>query len=106
MMKERTENAVRDALADMFGLLEYKTRHGAMCADDVRAILTALEAGGGVRATVGDLAGYYHRSEADVRNVIHRNLMPKPVRRVTYDFGAFRKVAPASWKISSHRQGD
>lgn len=100
MMKERTENAVRDALADMFGLLEYKTRHGAMCADDVRAILTALEAGGGVRATVGDLAGYYHKSEADVRNVIHRNLMPKPIRRVTYDFWAFRKVVPASWKIS------
>lgn len=106
MMKERTENAVRDALADMFGLLEYKTRHGAMCADDVRAILTALEAGGGVRATVGDLAGYYHKSEADVRNVIHRNLMPKPVRRVTYDFGAFRKVAPASWKVSQHPRTD
>lgn len=91
---------MREALADMLGILQHKVRHGVMTADDVRAILTALEAGGGVRATVGDLAGYYRRSEADVRNVIHRNLMPKPVRRVTYDFGAFRKVVPASWKIS------
>ena len=106
MMKENAATAMRDALADMLGILEYKVRNDAMSAEDVRAILTTLEAGGGVRATVSDIAGYYHRSEADVRNVIHRNLMPKPVRRVTYDFGAFRKVAPASWKISAHTRTD
>lgn len=106
MMKEKAATAMRDALADMLGILEYKVRNDAMSSEDVRAILTTLEAGGGVRATVSDIAGYYHRSEADVRNVIHRNLMPKPVRRVTYDFGAFRKVAPASWKISAHTRTD
>lgn len=99
-MKEKSATAMRDALADMLGILEYKVRNDAMSTEDVRAILTTLEAGGGVRATVSDIAGYYNKSEADVRNVIHRNLMPKPVRRVTYDFGAFRKVAPASWKVS------
>ena len=77
---------MRDTLADMLGILEYKVRNDAISSEDVRAILTTLEAGGGVRATVSDIAGYYHKSEADVRNVIHRNLMPKPVRRVTYDF--------------------
>lgn len=106
MMKERSATAMRDALADMLGILEYKVRNDAMSSEDVRAILATLEAGGGVRATVSDIAGYYHRSEADVRNVIHRNLMPKPVRRVTYDFGAFRKVAPASWKVSQHPRTD
>lgn len=106
MMKERSATAMRDALADMLGILEYKVRNDAMTAEDVRAILATLEAGGGVRATVSDIAGYYHKSEVDVRNVIHRNLMPKPVRRVTYDFGAFRKVAPASWKVSQHPRTD
>ena len=97
---------MREALADMLGILEYKVRNDSVSAEDVRAILSTLEGGGGVRATVSDIAGYYRRTEADVRNVIHRNLMPKPVRRVTYDFGAFRRVAPASWKVSGHRQGD
>lgn len=105
MMKD-SSTTIREALADMLGVLEYKVRTGAVSADDVRSILTALEAGGGVRATVGDIAGYYRRSEADVRNVIHRNLMPKPIRRVTYDFGAFRRVVPASWKVPQHRGTD
>ena len=107
MMKEKSVSAMRDALGDMFGIMEYKARSGAMSADDMRSILTSLEAGGGIRATVSDLAAFYNRSEADVRNVIHRNLMPKPIRRVTYDFGAFRRVVPASWKrVSEHRGTD
>ena len=75
-MKEKSATAMRDTLADMLGILEYKVRNDAISSEDVRAILTTLEAGGGVRATVSDIAGYYHKSEADVRNVIHRNLQP------------------------------
>ena len=37
MMKLRTDNAVREALADMLGMLEYKVRNGAMSKDDTRA---------------------------------------------------------------------
>lgn len=97
-MKERSDSMMREALADMLGVLEYKVRNGVMSSDDVRTIITTLESGGGIRATVSDLAGFYHRSEADVRNVIHRNYLPKPVRRVTYDFGRFREVVPKSWR--------
>ena len=105
-MKEKSADIVREAFADMLGFLQSKVQSGVMNADDVRSILTALEAGGGIRATVKDLAKYYDKSEGDVRNVIHRNLMPKPVRRVTYDFAAFRKVAPVTWKISRRNSGD
>ena len=77
-MKERSDSMMREALADMLGVLEYKVRNGVMSSDDVRTIITTLESGGGIRATVSDLAGFYHRSEADVRNVIHRNYLPKP----------------------------
>lgn len=97
-MKERSAEVMREALADTFGILEYKTRNGVISSDDVRAILTAMEAGGGIRATVADLAGFYQRSEAEVRNVIHRRYLPKPVRRVTYDFGTFREAVPNSWR--------
>lgn len=96
-MREKTENVMREALADMFGLLAYKVENGAMTADDVKAVLTALEAGGGVKATIKDIAGYYGKKEVDVRNVIHRHYMPRPQRRTYYDFGVFRDVVPKSW---------
>ena len=91
------EDVMRDALADRFGMLEYKVRNGAMTVDDMRSILSTLEAEGGVRATIRDIAGYYGKKEVDVRNVIHRNLMPKPSRRLYYDFGRFKKIAPKKW---------
>ena len=66
-MRSRTDKAIREALGDFLGILEYKARHGVMSVDDVRVILDAIEAAGGVRATVKDLAGYYRQSE-DERN--------------------------------------
>lgn len=96
-MKSRTEKAVREALGDFLGILEYKVRHGAINVDDIRTILEAIEASGGVRATVKDLAGYYRQSEDNVRHVIHRNILPAPRRMVYYDFGSFRERVPEKW---------
>ena len=96
-MKEKTERAMREALADMFDMLSYKVKSGAMTSDDMRAILTALEAGGGIKATISDLAVFYGRKEVDVRNVLHRRYIPRPSRRTYYDFGIFREVVPKSW---------
>lgn len=96
-MKSRTEKAVREALGDFLGILEYKVRNGAINVDDIRTILEAIEASGGVRATVKDLAGYYRQSEDNVRHVIHRNILPAPRRMVYYDFGAFRERVPEKW---------
>ncbi len=39
-MKSRTEKAVREALGDFLGILEYKVRHGAINVDDIRTILS------------------------------------------------------------------
>ena len=97
MLKEKTEEVMREALADMFDILAYKVRNGAMTADDMRAILTALEAGGGIKATISDLAAFYGKKEVDVRNVLHRRYLPRPSRRTYYDFGVFRDIVPKSW---------
>ena len=59
MAEDKDTSTIRDALADMFGLLEYKVRNNVMSSDDMRAILTALEEGGGIRATIHDIAVYY-----------------------------------------------
>ena len=95
MMKR--ESVIREALADMFDLLSYKVRHGAMTEDDVRAIISVIQSDGGVKATVKDLAGFYGQSEDNVRHIIHRHLMPAPERKVYYDFKAFRDSVPEKW---------
>lgn len=96
-MRSKTDNAMREALGDFLGILEYKARNGVMSVEDVRSILAAIEASGGIKATVKEIAGYYHQSEDNVRHVIHRNLMPNPKRMVYYDFGAFRENVPPRW---------
>ena len=93
---------MRDALADFLGLLAHKARTGQMTDDDATVIYRAILDAGGIRATVKDMAGYYHQSEDNVRHIIHRNLLPPPERRVYYDFGAVRRKVPDKWvkKIS------
>ena len=105
-MNERTEQAIRDALGDFLGILEHKVRQGSINSEDVRTILRTIEASGGVRATVKDLAGYYNQSEDNVRHVIHRNLLPAPRRMVYYDFGSFRERVPDRWTKRSSEPGD
>ncbi len=96
-MQEKVDNAIREALADSLGLISYKARTGQMTDEDVVIITRAIREGGGIRATVRDLAGYYGQSENNVRHVINRNLLPAPERRVYHDFAAFRKRVPAGW---------
>ena len=92
-----SEDVIREALADMFDLLSYKVRNGAMSADDVRAVLSVIKAGGGIKATIKDLSLFYGQSEDNIRHVIHRNFMPSPERRVYFDFTAFRHIVPEKW---------
>ena len=94
---KKKEAVILDALADMLDILSYKVRHGALSMDDAKAILSIIGSGGGIRATVKDLAGFYGQSEDNVRHIIHRRLMPAPERKVYYDFGAFRDAVPEKW---------
>ena len=93
----KAEQTMREALGDFLGILEYKVRHGVIREEDVKTIMETIKAGGGVRVTVKELAGYYNQSEDNIRHVIHRNLMPPPKRMVYYDFKAFRDKVPPKW---------
>lgn len=97
-MSVKRENIIREALADMFGILEDKVRRGSMSFDDVNAIVSIIEANGGISATVSDLARFYSQSEDNVRHVLHRSYMPKPKRRVYYDMLSFTKNVPQKWR--------
>lgn len=93
------EKVIRDTLADFLGMLAHKARTGELTGEDAAIIYRAIRDAGGIRATVRDMAGFYHQSEDNVRHVIHRNLMPAPERRVYYDFEAFSKRIPDKWRL-------
>ena len=99
----RADNTIRDALADFLGMLAHKARTGQMTDDDVAVLSRAIHDAGGIRATVRDMAGYYGQSEDNIRHIIHRNLLPKPERRVYFDFGAFRRRAGTEGSHSVYR---
>lgn len=94
---ERSDNAIRDALADFLGMLAHKARTGELTDEDTVVLYRAIHDAGGIRATVRDIAGYYGQTETNVRHVINRNLLPAPQRRVYYDFAAFRTKIPSKW---------
>ena len=94
----KAENVIRESVADMFGMLEYKVRNGVMSFDDVQSLVTLFEVNGGIKATTSDLANYYHQSEDNVRHILHRSFMPKPIRRVYYDMFSFAKNVPSKWR--------
>ena len=93
----KKDAVIRETPADMFDILSYKIRNGALSMEDAKDVLSIIESGGGIRATVKDLAGFYGQSEDNVRHIIHRHFMPAPERKVYYDFGAFRDAVPEKW---------
>ena len=91
-------NEIREAICDFLGILKHKAETGRLTPQDLRAILEAIMAGGGIQATVDDLAGYYQQSPDNIRHLINRSIMPAPQRRVYHDFDTFRRRVPAKWK--------
>ena len=100
------KDTLRDTLADYLGMLAHKARTGQLTDDDAEVLYRAIHDAGGIRATIKDMAGYYHQSEDNIRHVIHRNLLPAPKRRVYYDFGAVRKRIPDKWTKRINALGD
>lgn len=103
---KNSESFIREALADMFDILSYKTRHGTMSVDDMKVVLSIIRQGVGLKATVKELAGFYGQSEDNVRHVIHRNFIPAPERRVYYDFRSFNEHVPEKWRNRSSLPAD
>ena len=77
-------------------LLRFKIENDLLIMEDVEALKNFFESSVTIRGTAEDFAKFYCKSQHDVRNVIHRRMIEKPIRRVYYSFGEFRKIVPTS----------
>lgn len=105
-MSNEGRDEIRETLDDCLELMQHKLRRGKLTAGDLRALLDMLVGGGGVSATVADLAEFYGETETNVRSVIKRRVVGKPRRRVYYDFLEFWRVVPRMWHERRSRTGD
>ncbi len=84
-------------IVDFLDYLKYKVESDSLTLEEVDSIAKALMENVSLTGTVDELAGFYGQSRNNVKVVICRKLIPKPIRRVYYSFNAFRKVVPKGW---------
>lgn len=90
--------AVRKILSDCLGFLKYKVDNNKLTLDEEQAFVKLIEENIPVSGTSRDFAEYYKQSPINVRCVISRKMLDKPVRKVLYPFLSFARKIPSSWR--------
>ena len=85
-------------LADLLDFAASRARRGQITLGEVNSLRDAVLENSDVMASVQELAEHYGQSEHNVRCVINRKMISKPVRKVYYSFNKFSKIVPKSWK--------
>lgn len=93
-------------IVDFLDYLKYKVESDSLTMEEADSLARAFMENVNLTGTVDDLAGYYGQSRNNVKVVICRKLIPKPVRRVYYSFNAFRKVVPKGWRGGYRKDRD
>lgn len=89
---------LKGVVLEILDYLRWQVANDRCTHEELRAIYCLLTERIGAEATAEDIGEYYCRSAANVKNVISRNAMPKPKRRVYHNFAAFLKCVPKTWR--------
>lgn len=85
-------------IIEVLDYLKFKVLNDDCTPDEIRSISNTIEENLDINCTTKDLAEYYGQSQSNIRNVLTRNFMPKPKRKVYYNFTKFIKFIPKTWK--------
>ena len=85
-------------LSDFLGFLKYKVDNDLLTLEEEQALVHIIESGLPLSGTTDDFASYYHQAPVNVRSVINRKLLDRPIRKVLYPFAPFSQVVPDSWR--------
>lgn len=88
---------IKKMLLEVIDFYRYKVDNDQCTDSDMRSAFNLLSNNLVCDTTIKDLAIHFDQSESNVRNVIARFYIPKPKRRVFYDFMEFLKVMPRKW---------
>ena len=100
------EQAMRDVLCDCLAFVGNKIKDGTVTIEDVRSMFETVMSSTGAMASIKEIARYYGKSEVNVRSVIKRRVLGKPVRRVYYNFSEVCRKVPESWRVRPSSKDD
>lgn len=92
---------VKRIIIEILDYLKYQVENDKCTLDELRSIHDSLCENLDVDCTTEDLSMIYNQSQSNVRNMLTRNFMPKPKRKVYYNFAKFIKFIPKNWRRSS-----
>ena len=104
LSKKDKRSLLKWMLIDFLGYLQYKLENDLFTLDEMIAIRTFFYDKLDIMGTSEDFARYYGKPAVNVRVVINRKLLAKPVRKVLYPFKEFSKVVPDTWKTDCNTQ--
>ena len=102
-MEDKRPEVAKKIVLEFLDFMKYKVENGLLTMEEIEMLAKTMESNLIVRGTAGDFASYYGKTTENVRNVINRRMIEKPVRRVYYSFNAFRKIVPNTWRPSNRR---
>ena len=85
-------------LIDIIDFYKYKNESDRCTMEEIESLTKTLEENLDISGTIEDFAKFYNQPRTNISSVIHRSLLNKPRRRVSYSFMAFSKIVPKSWK--------
>lgn len=88
----------KQILLEFLDFLKYKIENDLLTMEEVESISKTIESSLVVRGTIDDLARFFGKSNGNIRSLICRRMIDKPVRRVYYSFNSFRKIVPNTWR--------
>lgn len=92
---------VKEVVINILDYLKYQVVNDKCTPDELRSIQNSLIDNLDIDCTCEDIATMYNQSRSNVRNVLSRNFMPKPKRKVYYNFVKFITFIPKTWRRNS-----
>lgn len=88
----------KNVLLEILDFLRYQLVSDKCTPDEMKSVYSALAENLDIDATAEDIAEFYGKSESCVRNLALRTPVPKPKRKVYYNFAKVVKYKPKTWK--------
>ena len=101
--KPEVANPFKEFVLEVLDILRYKLENDCLSVSDWEALARIIGERLPLLGSLDELSDYFGQSKNNVKVVINRKMIAKPVRRILYPFTEFIKVLPASWKLHKKR---
>lgn len=92
----------KDFIIEVLDLFKSKLKNNECTKEQTDAVYNTIIENLDIFATVDELSQHYGKSRESVYGVIKRRMIQKPKRNITlFNFKAFSKIIPSSWRKKS-----